>query len=69
MQTLTVLDFFFETGDTVYTTYNMNRMELVDTRTLPRQIVGPTGRVLRNDITLADLTPEEHSQSYVRSDN
>ncbi|MEM7796101.1 MAG: metallophosphoesterase [Cyanobacteria bacterium P01_C01_bin.118] len=69
MQTLTVLDFFFDTGDTVYTTYNMNRMELVDTQTLPRQIVGPTGRVLRNDISLADLTAEEQSQTYVQSEN
>ncbi|MFG6094714.1 metallophosphoesterase [Leptothoe sp. ISB3NOV94-8A] len=69
MQTMTVLDFFFETGETVYTTYNMNRMELVDTQTLPRQIVGPTGRVLRNDITLSDLTAEEQGQDYIRSDN
>ncbi|MBE9065980.1 metallophosphoesterase [Leptolyngbya cf. ectocarpi LEGE 11479] len=69
MQTMTVLDFFFDTGDTVYTTYNMNRMELVDARTLPRQIVGPTGRVLRNDIALADLTAEEQSQTHVRSEN
>lgn len=69
MQTMTVLDFFFETGDTVYTTYNMNRMELVDSQTLPRQIVGPTGRVLRNDITLSDLTPEEQRQAYIPSGN
>ena len=69
MQTMTVLDFFFDTGETVYTTYNMNRMELVDTQTLPRQIVGPTGRVLRNDISLADLTAEEQRQTHVRSDN
>ena len=69
MQTMTVLDFFFDTGETVYTTYNMNSMELVDNQTLPRQIVGPTGRVLRNDITLSDLTTEEHRQEYVRSEN
>lgn len=69
MQTMTVLDFFFDTGDTVYTTYNMNRMELVNTETLPRQIVGPTGRVLRNDIALADLTSEEQSQAYIQSEN
>ncbi|MEM9976070.1 MAG: metallophosphoesterase [Cyanobacteria bacterium P01_D01_bin.2] len=69
MQTMTVLDFFFDTGETVYTTYNMNRMELVDTQTLPRQIVGPTGRVLRNDISLADLTAEEQRQTHIRSDN
>ncbi|MEM8613606.1 MAG: metallophosphoesterase [Cyanobacteria bacterium P01_H01_bin.105] len=69
VQTMTVLDFFFDTGETVYTTYNMNRMELVDTQTLPRQIVGPTGRVLRNDIALADLTAEEQSQTYIQSEN
>ncbi len=69
MQTMTVLDFFFDTGETVYTTYNMNRMELVDTQTLPRQIVGPTGRVLRNDITLSDLTPEEQRQAYIPSES
>ncbi|NEP61815.1 MAG: metallophosphoesterase [Symploca sp. SIO2G7] len=69
MQTLTVLDFFFDTDDTVYTTYNMNTLELVDNQTLPRQIVGPTGRVLRNGVTLATLTPEEQSQTYIRNEN
>ncbi|MEM6253211.1 MAG: metallophosphoesterase [Cyanobacteria bacterium P01_D01_bin.156] len=69
MQTLTVLDFFFDTGETVYTTYNMNQMDIVNVQTLPRQIVGPTGRVLRNDISLADLTAEEQSQTYIRSEN
>ncbi|MEO0349454.1 MAG: metallophosphoesterase [Cyanobacteria bacterium P01_A01_bin.15] len=69
MQTMTVLDFFFDTGETVYTTYNMNSMEVVDTSTLPRQIIGPTGRVLRNDITWSDLTAEEQSQTYIASEN
>ena len=69
MQTMTVLDFFFDTDATVYTTYNMNRMELVDSQTLPRQIVGPTGRVLRTDVSLADLTAEEQAQRYIQSDN
>ena len=69
MQTMTVLDFFFDTGETVYTTYNMDRMEVVDASTLPRQIIGPTGRVLRNDITWSDLTAEEQSQTYIASEN
>ncbi|MEM1239988.1 MAG: metallophosphoesterase [Cyanobacteria bacterium P01_H01_bin.26] len=69
MQTMTVLDFFFDTGETVYTTYNMNYMEVVDASTLPRQIIGPTGRVLRNDITWSDLTAEEQSQTYIASEN
>ncbi len=67
MQTMTVLDFFFDTGETVYTTYNMNSMALVETSSLPRQIVGPTGRVIRQDLTQADLTAAEQSQSYVPS--
>ena len=67
MQTMTVLDFFFDTGETVYTTYNMNSMALVETSSLPRQIVGPTGRVIRQDLTKADLTAAEQSQGYVPS--
>ncbi|MEO1403947.1 MAG: metallophosphoesterase [Cyanobacteria bacterium J06635_1] len=69
MQTLTVLDIFL--GDpaaaTVYTTYNMNTMQRVDAQQLPRQIVGPTGRLLRHDVTLANLSEAELNQQYVPS--
>lgn len=67
-QTLTILDVFLETGDTVYTTYNMNTLEVVDPQKLPRQIVGPNGRELRQDINVTDLSPAEQSQSYVPSE-
>ena len=66
-QTLTIMDVFLETASTVYTTYNMNTLEVVDLEDLPRQIVGPNGRELRRDIALTDLTPAEQSQPYVPS--
>lgn len=67
-QTLTIMDVFLATASTVYTTYNMNTMEVVNPQALPRQIVGPTGRELRQDVTVADLTPAEKSQPYVPSE-
>ncbi len=67
-QTLTIMDVFLETASTVYTTYNMNTMEVVDPQMLPRQIVGPNGKELRQGIQLADLTPAEQSQPYVPSE-
>ncbi|MEO0540222.1 MAG: metallophosphoesterase [Cyanobacteria bacterium P01_A01_bin.105] len=67
IQTLTVMDIFFDQPDVVYTTYNMGNKQLVDRQQLPRQIVGPTGRILREDLTLADLTDAEVNQPYVPS--
>jgi hypothetical protein len=67
-QTLTIMDLFLETSSTVYTTYNMNTLEVVDAQALPRQIVGPNGRELRQDVALTDLTPAEQSQSYIPSE-
>ncbi|MEL6940640.1 MAG: metallophosphoesterase [Cyanobacteria bacterium J06598_1] len=67
-QTLTIMDLFLETGSSVYTTYNMNTMEVVDPQSLPRQIVGPNGRELRQDIAMEDLSPAEQSQPYVPSE-
>ncbi|MFK8184727.1 MAG: metallophosphoesterase [Phormidesmis sp.] len=67
-QTLTVMDIFLSDGSTVYTTYNMNTLEVVDPSMLPRLIVGPNGKVLRQDVVASELTPEEQSQPYVPSD-
>lgn len=67
-QTLTIMDVFLATATTVYTTYNMNTLKVVDPQALPRQIVGPTGRELRQDVTVADLTPAEKSQPYIPSE-
>jgi hypothetical protein len=35
VRTLTVVDVFFDNNDTVYTTYNMEDMSVVDHQTLP----------------------------------
>ncbi|MGB3787284.1 MAG: metallophosphoesterase, partial [Phormidesmis sp.] len=67
-QTLTIMDIFLESTDVVYTTYNMNTKEVVDLQQLPRLIVGPNGRELRQDVSVADLTPAEQSQPYVPSE-
>ncbi|MEM8503904.1 MAG: metallophosphoesterase [Cyanobacteria bacterium P01_D01_bin.1] len=67
-QTLTIMDIFLDAADVVYTTYNMNTKEVVDLQQLPRQIVGPNGRELRQDVELADLTPAEQSQPYIPSE-
>ena len=67
-QTLTIMDVFLATASTVYTTYNMNTLEVIDPQALPRQIVGPNGRELRRDVAVADLTPAEKSQPYVPSE-
>ena len=66
-QTLTVMDIFFDSGEVAYSTYNMNNKQLIALEQLPRQIIGPTGRVLREDINLADLTAAEVNQPYVPS--
>ena len=49
-QTLTIMDLFLDTASTVYTTYNMNTMDVVDPQSLPTEIVGPNGRELRQDL-------------------
>ena len=67
-QTLTIMDIFLEAANVVYTTYNMNTKEVVDLQQLPRQIVGPNGRELRQDVHLEDLTPAEQSQPYIPSE-
>jgi predicted MPP superfamily phosphohydrolase len=68
VQTLTVLDITLDSDTMVYTTYNMNTRERVAMQHLPRQIVGPNGRVLRQDIAWADLTEAEKNQPYIPSD-
>lgn len=63
-KTLTIVDIDTAAATTRYTTYNMQTLQVVDHQTLPRFIVGPTGRVLRLDVQNADLTPEERQRTY-----
>ncbi|MEL6816263.1 MAG: metallophosphoesterase [Cyanobacteria bacterium J06598_3] len=68
-QTLTIMDVFLADANTVYTTYNMNTLEVVNPQSLPRQIVGPNGREVRQDVPLTELTPAERAQPYIPSES
>jgi hypothetical protein len=63
-KTLTIVDVKLDLAETLYTTYDMQTMELVNQQTLPRLIVAPTGKVLRRDLKWEDLTPQEQSTSF-----
>lgn len=63
-KTLTIVDIDYKTADTVYTSYNMTNQKVVDQKTLPRVIAGPTGTIYRRDLQLSDLTPEERSLKF-----
>ena len=67
IQTLTVVDIDWASESTRYTTYNMGTREVVQHSELPRLVVGPNGRTLRRDLTLADLTVEERDRQHVLS--
>jgi hypothetical protein len=64
-KTLTIVDVHLDAAETEYTTYDMQTMELVNQQRLPRFITAPTGKVLRRDLKLEDLTAAERSMSYV----
>ena len=67
MKTLTIVDIGLEKAETIYTTFNMKTMQLVEPQQLPRLIAAPTGRVLRRDLEEADLTPADRAIQYERS--
>jgi Icc-related predicted phosphoesterase len=58
-KTLTVVDINLNSESTIYTTYNMNNLSVVDSQTLPRIVVGYNGWVLRRDVSWEELTPQE----------
>jgi Icc-related predicted phosphoesterase len=58
-KTLTVVDINLNSESTIYTTYNMKNLSVVDSQTLPRIVVGFNGWVLRRDVSWEDLTPQE----------
>jgi predicted MPP superfamily phosphohydrolase len=67
MHALTVVDINLDVPSTTYTTYDAVTWDVVDDSQLPRLIVSPNGRILRRDLTLANLTPEEQNRPYVPS--
>jgi hypothetical protein len=65
-KTLTVVDVNLNSESTVYTTYDMETLALVDIKTLPRIIAAPNGKILRRDLQWEDLTAQERSLQYIR---
>jgi len=51
-RTVTAIDIKLETAETIYTTYDMDTLKVVDQTTLPRYIDAPNGRITRRDIKI-----------------
>ena len=55
-RTVTAIDIKFDVksamGETIYTTYDMDTLKVVDQTTLPRYIDAPNGRITRRDIKI-----------------
>ena len=62
-KTLTVVDIKVDIPETVYTTYDITTMELIEQDKLPRIIVAPNGTILRRDLDWEDLTSAEKGES------
>ncbi|WP_052055654.1 metallophosphoesterase [Myxosarcina sp. GI1] len=59
-KTITIVDINFDLQAlSTYTTYDMQTLELIKKEQLPRFIAAHNGIILRHDIELADLKPEE----------
>ncbi|WP_103669197.1 metallophosphoesterase [Pseudanabaena sp. BC1403] len=51
-RTVSVIDIKLETAETIYTTYDMDTLKVIDQSTLPRYIDAPNGRITRRDIKI-----------------
>ncbi len=58
-KTVTVVDIEFASETTIYTTYNMVTMDLIEQGELPRFLTGHNGMVLRRDVEWEDLSVDE----------
>ncbi len=56
IKTLTVVDINLNSASTIYTTYNMETLSVIDARILPRIVVGFNGWVLRRDVNEEELS-------------
>lgn len=65
-KTLTLVDVDFQALETLYTTYNMQTLELIEYGELPRFLTGHNGMVLRRDLEWQDLSPEEIASCQAR---
>ncbi|MBE9182000.1 metallophosphoesterase [Oculatella sp. LEGE 06141] len=60
-KTITVVDVTLSSASTVYTTFDMQAMRLIDQQELPRLVVGNNGVVFRRDVNWSDLSPQEQA--------
>jgi Icc-related predicted phosphoesterase len=59
LRTLTVVDITLAPATTVYTTYDIDTLQVIDQNELPKLIVGHNGVVFRRDVEWDELTPTE----------
>ena len=51
-RTVSIIDIKFANSETIYTTYDIDTLKVIDQSTLPRYIDAPNGRITRRDIKL-----------------
>ncbi|MGV2826602.1 metallophosphoesterase family protein [Myxosarcina sp. GI1(2024)] len=66
-KTLSIVDIDFDTASlSTYTTYDMQTLQLIDMEKLPRFLTAHNGIVLRRDVEMADLKPDEKASCQQR---
>lgn len=53
-QTITIVEIDLSIDTTIYTTYDLKTLKIIDPNTLPPFILAPNGKVLRRDLTQAE---------------
>jgi Icc-related predicted phosphoesterase len=61
VNSLTVVDINLSSQTTIYTTYDVKTLEVLDQKTLPRTITSVAGTIVRRDLGKSDLTAQERS--------
>jgi Icc-related predicted phosphoesterase len=65
-KTVTVVDINLASADTIYTTYDMKDMQVVEFAELPRAIASHNGFVMRRDLAWTNLSPDEQAACIQR---
>ena len=66
-KSITVLDVKFNSPDlTTYTTYDMQTLQVIENKELPRYVVGVNGLLMRRDVEWSQLTAEERAACETR---
>jgi len=66
-KSITVLDVKFDSPDlTTYTTYDMQTLQVIENKELPRYVAGVNGLLMRRDVEWSQLTAEERATCETR---